>query len=219
MREASIPRGIVPNHPGQFSAYGFTMTDARTDRHRSVLLSSARFDAARAEAAMRALVDSAVGDLRAQGYGDRPTVVRALDMRYLGQNYELEVVIDFDRFTPEAVAGLWRSFHERFHRRYQFSLPSETVEIVDMKCTAICEAPHPSAPELAAADGPPAARTRRRVVFAAGARDTPVYDRAALRAGHRIAGPAVVEEAASATVLAPGADLEVDRWGNLCVTL
>jgi N-methylhydantoinase A len=219
MREASIPQGIVPNHPGQFSAYGFTMTDARTDRHRSVLLSSARFDAARANAVMAALVDSAVGDLKAQGYGDRPTVIRALDMRYLGQNYELEVVIVFDRFTQETIAALWRSFHERFARRYQFSLPGATVEIVDMKCTAICEAPHPTAPELAPGDGPPAARTVRRVVFAEGARDTPIYDRADLQARQAITGPAIVEEDASATVLAPGARLEVDRWGNLCITL
>ena len=88
-----------------------------------------------------------------------------------------------------------------------------------MKCTAICEAPHPTAPELAPGDGPPARRTVRRVVFAEGVRDTPIYDRAALRAGQAITGPAIVEEDASATVLAPGARLEVDRWGNLCITL
>src|SRR6185295_9720098 len=40
MVEAGIPRGMVPNHPGQFSAYGFVMTDARVDRHRTLQMSS-----------------------------------------------------------------------------------------------------------------------------------------------------------------------------------
>ena len=53
MVEAGIPRGMVPNHPGQFSAYGFVMTDARVDRHRTLQMSSQRFDPTRADAVLR----------------------------------------------------------------------------------------------------------------------------------------------------------------------
>ena len=62
-------------------------------------------------------------------------------------------------------------------------------------------------------DPKPAAH--RSVMFPKGRLDTPVFRRDALRAGHRIAGPAVIEEAASVTILNPGQILTVDPYGNL----
>jgi N-methylhydantoinase A len=59
---------------------------------------------------------------------------------------------------------------------------------------------------------------RRRVVFDDGAVDTPIYFRDRLLDGHRIGGPAVVEEAASVTIVRPEQQLTVDRWGNLHIS-
>ncbi len=67
MVEAGIPRLLVPNHPGQFSAYGFIMTNPRLDRHQTVQLSSVDFDGARASAAMHDLVATACAELERQG--------------------------------------------------------------------------------------------------------------------------------------------------------
>ena len=58
---------------------------------------------------------------------------------------------------------------------------------------------------------------RRKVYFDGGFRSTPTYDRAQLRAGNRIVGPALVEEHASTTVLWPGDRMEVDPYGNLLI--
>ena len=52
-----------------------------------------------------------------------------------------------------------------------------------------------------------------------GFRDTPTYRRAALRAGNRVAGPALIEEHASTTVLLHGDVLTVDAYGNLVITV
>ena len=68
MSEASIPRGLVPNFPGQFSAFGFIMADARVDRHRTVQLNSRFFDRERAAAVMAALVAECTAELAAQGH-------------------------------------------------------------------------------------------------------------------------------------------------------
>ena len=68
------------------------------------------------------------------------------------------------------------------------------------------------------AEGSAAAGSKRPVWFDQGCVDTPVYDRDRLRAGHKIAGPALVEENASVTVLGPGNSLSVDRFGNLLIT-
>ena len=67
MTDASIPHGLVPNFPGQFSALGFIMADARVDRHRTVQLNSRFFDRERAVATMSALVKECVGASRRAG--------------------------------------------------------------------------------------------------------------------------------------------------------
>ena len=108
MEEAAIPRALVPNFPGQFSAFGFILADARVDRHRTVQLSSRAFNRARAEAAMADLVGECLDDLRRQGHTEAVTLTRSLDMRYAGQNYELNVPIASDSFGEAGLPAVWR---------------------------------------------------------------------------------------------------------------
>jgi N-methylhydantoinase A len=215
MLDTGIPHGIVPNHPAQFSAYGFILTDARVDRHRTLQLTSKRFDAERATQVLSELVDEGIAELRDQGYVDNITVQRTLEMRYFGQNYELELPIGFTAFTAETVPALWQQFHDAHAARFGFNIPGEIIEIVNFSATVVSATPKPEFRTIAEADGDAIPAGRRSVMFPAGRMDTPVYDRAALRAGHLIAGPAIVEEAASVTVLNPGQTLRVDRYGNL----
>jgi N-methylhydantoinase A len=213
--EMGIPRAIVPNHPGQFSAYGFIVTDARVDRQRTTQLTSKTYDPVRAAEIMSTLVKEAVAELEEQGYRDRIEVQRNLEMRYLGQNYELELPVEAD-----ALAGgerLWSAFHDAHKARFGFSIPGEIIEIVNYTVTAISRSETPALPKLPEADGAPEASARRVVVFVDGAHEAPVFQRETLRSGHLIDGPALVEEAASVTVLNPGQRLTVDDWGHLLI--
>ena len=63
MTDAGIPSGIVPNYPGQFSAFGFIMTDARVDVQRTVQMTSKAFDETRATETLRELIDPCIGIL------------------------------------------------------------------------------------------------------------------------------------------------------------
>jgi len=215
MVEAGIPKGMVPNHPGQFSAYGFVMTDARVDRHRTLQMSSQRFDAARADAVLGELVAQVSGELAGQGHRHGVEIIRALEMRYLGQNYELTLPVAVPRIDAATAPALWRGFHEAHQARFGFNMPDSAVEVVNFMVTGIAVGPKARLPELARASGAAESVGRRRVIFEGGAFDTPVYARDRLLDGHRIAGPAVVEEAASVTILRPDQSLTVDRWGNL----
>ena len=215
MQDAGIPRGIVPNHPGQFSAYGFILTDARVDRHRTLQLSSRRFDPARATAVMAELVAEGLAELRAQGYVEGITVQRSLEMRYSGQNYELELPVGFEAFTPTTTELLWQQFHAAHAARFGFDIPGEIIEIVNFSATVVSATPKPDFLTIGAATGPAAAVAERSVMYPGGRLPTLVYDRAQLRAGHSIAGPAIVEEAASVTVVNPGQTLRVDEYGHL----
>jgi N-methylhydantoinase A len=217
MREMGIPRAVVPVHPAQFSAYGFIMTNPRVDRQRTTQLISTRFDAARANTVMDELVGQCLDELKAQGYERGIDVHRALEMRYLGQNYELELPLADQRFDESTIDRLWALFHETHHARFGFSTPGEIIEIVNYVVTAIARTPKPDLPELSPAKGEAAPRETRRVWFIGGARDVPVYDRRDLRPGHSLAGPALIEEQASVTVLEAGHRLRLHRHGHMMI--
>ncbi len=216
MAEASIPRGLVPNFPGQFSAFGFTMADARVDRYRTVQLNSRLFDRGRAAAAMATLVAECRADLAAQGH-DEVTISRSVEMRYLGQNYELEVPLEADTFTDAEIATMLDSFHSMHEARFGFRLPDH-MEIVNFLVTGTARTGQLEFPVIAEAVAPAMPVSRRPVWFDEGWVDTPVYARDGLRCGHAISGPALIEENASVTVLDPAKSLTVDRHGNLIIS-
>jgi N-methylhydantoinase A len=83
--------------------------------------------------------------------------------------------------------------------------------------TAIAPTPKPDTVPLATASGSPEPKARRPVRFIDGLHEVPVYDRAALRAGHAIAGPALIEEDASVTVVEAGHRLCCDPAGHLLI--
>jgi len=216
MTDASIPRGLVPNFPGQFSALGFIMADARVDRHRTVQLNSRFFDRARAAATMSALVKECVADLAAQGHTD-VVIARSVEMRYLGQNHELEIPADVEAFTEEEVARLLAAFHELHEARFGFRL-SDHIEIVNFLVTGIAKTGQLGFAEIGSAKAAATPVSRRPVWFASGWVETPVYARVDLLQGHAVSGPALIEESASVTVLDPGKKITVDRYGNLLIS-
>jgi N-methylhydantoinase A len=217
IREMGIPRAIVPIHPAQFSAYGFILTDARVDRQRTTQLTSKRFDTSVANGIMEELVAESVEELVGQGYREGIEVHRGLEMRYLGQNYELELPVPFERFDPATIEGLWQSFHNAHEARFGFAIPGEIIEIVTYTVTAIAPTPKPETRPIATGSGTPEPKARRRVCFLGGVHDVPVYDRASLRFGQSILGPALVEEEASVTVIEAGHRLRPDAAGHLLI--
>lgn len=217
MELANIPSGIVPNYPGQFSAFGFIMTDARVDLERSARMTSKTLNAEHANTVMSALTREAIEALQVQGYDKNIEVYRSLEMRYLGQNHELEVPIDFEQFNAEATAAIWDKFHAAHKARFNFDIPGETIELISIKLTAVALGDKPDLPILDPASGSAHPSARRSVIFDDGTHDTPVYQRDALRAGHAFTGPAVIEEPASVTVVRPGHPVRIDEYGNILI--
>jgi N-methylhydantoinase A len=217
MHMASIPSGIVPNYPGQFSAFGFIMTDARIDLERTSPMTSKAFDAAHANTVISDLTREAIAALAAQGHTDRIEIHSALEMRYFGQNHELDVPINFDGFSEANIATMWARFHAAHKARYNFDIPGETIELISIKITAVAVTDKPDLPRLertAEAARPSAVRAVR---FDDGIYETPVYQRASLAAGQRLSGPLLIEEAASVTVVRPGYPVRIDDYGNIFI--
>lgn len=215
MHLANIPSGIVPNHPGQFSAFGFIMTDARIDVERTAQMTSKAFKRDHANQVMDDLVKESSAALKEQGYDGAIEIHRSLEMRYFGQNHELEVPIAFAAFDDASIAAIWQRFHEAHKARFNFDIPGETIELISIKITAISTTESPELPRLAEAEAPPEPIARRQVIFDDGPHDAAVYDRASLKGGHRFEGPAVIEEPASVTVVRPGDKVRIDPYGHI----
>jgi N-methylhydantoinase A len=220
-REIGIRRVLIPFSPGHFSAYGMLFSDLRRDYVRSCFqkLASAPFD----------LFASLYGEMEAAGRKaveesavrpEKVTIIRYADMRYIGQEHAVTVELDRALFERQDRAAIKEQFDAVHQRRYGTCAPKELAELVSLRVTVIGEVPKPPKIHLEPGGAEPSAEARRgqkSVYFREGGGfvATPVYRRTALKAGDRIAGPALVEEHASTTVLAPNDTLTVDTMGNL----
>jgi N-methylhydantoinase A len=154
----------------------------------------------------------------------RIAVRYAMDMRYVGQEHAVTVDVSAALIGKADRSKIKRLFDAVHGQRYGTSAPKEAAEIVGLRVTVIGTMRRPPLERIARGGSRPAAaaaRGRRKVHFAELGRfvDTPTFQRSALKAGNRIAGPALVEEHASTTVLLPGDRLRVDDYGNLRIAV
>ncbi len=214
--ELGIARILVPRDPGTFSAWGMLVTDVRHEESRTRITALDGAAAATLEAAFRALEDKALAELRREGIAPEALgTLRHAGMRYCGQSYEVEVAVPALAGSDD-LAVLARRFHEAHHRRYGHMAESEPIEIVNFTVTAVGAIAKPALKRFPAASAAPLPDATRAVHFGAGeAQTVPVYRRAALGPGAMIAGPAIIEEKTSTTVLQPGHRARVDEYLNL----
>ena len=224
-RELQIKRVFIPNAPGHFSAYGMLVSDLRRDFVRTIFapLANAPFDLfeqmfTEMEMRGRSEIDSA-----APGRLDI-VVKHAADMRYVGQEHSVTVEVPGDAFANRDVAAIKAAFDAVHTLRYGYASDDESAEIVSLRLSVsgiIAKPAQAAIARTASASADVALISVRPVEFGVlgGCLETPIYDRARLLAGHRIAGPALVQEYASTTVLPPGDQLEVDAIGNLIISI
>ncbi len=217
-RELEIPELLVPPSPGTFSAMGLLSTDLRHDFNATHLEPLAAASESLAPA-LESLESQGRRALAADGVDPaRMRFVRQLDLRYVGQSYELGVEVEDAGFPAAEVRRLADRFHEEHERAYGFKAPEEPVEIVTIRLSAVGEISRPELRRLEADTG--AGPAGSRLVYfeeSGGFVDCPVYERSGLGAGARIEGPAVVQELDSTTLLHPGYRAEVDPHGNLLI--
>ena len=216
-----LPEVVVPPSPGLLSALGLLVTDLRHDFSRSVLTPLAHVDVAGAEATYRDFEAEGAAILRREGVA--PSGVRFerwLDLRYVGQSYELTVPLAGGPLSAAALAEAATAFHRAHEQVYGHAAPEEPIEAVTLKLTTTGLIPKPRAREVGpgSGDGRRAHKGERPVHFgeAGGAfRPTAIYDRYRLGDGDGVSGPAIIEELDSTTLVHPGAIARVDRFGNL----
>ena len=220
--ELHVARVIVPANPGLFSAFGLLTADVRSTAVQSIVALAYGFDAACAEAVFAHLESDGAQRLRRQNVApDAMVFVRELDMRYAGQSFELQVPARAP-FDDAALADAIIAFHERHERTYGYASRTEAVEIVNARVTSVGQGEKPvlaRAADLAPPAPPADAQLETRAVYFTGHGRiaTPVWQRERLLPGNRFAGPAVVEQYDSCTLVPPGWCAQVDPYGHIVI--
>jgi N-methylhydantoinase A len=219
-RELGIPTVLIPPSPGIASALGMLMTDLTHEFVATRRQLLAMLQPAMLVALFRDY--EAQGDERLAHEWVAPAqrrLVRSLDLRYRGQSHELTVAAPAGDLTPEDLERIQEQFHEAHARAYGYAAREDLVELVNVRLTAIGVSPKPRLKALPQGSGDfrGAVKGHRPVWFGetSGFVPCPVVDRYRLRWGDRIAGPAVIEELDSTTVVHPDYLIVVDQYGNL----
>jgi len=225
-RQLKLQHVVVPPSAGVESAFGLL---AAAPAAESVRTYWTRLDELPAEEVRNHLVTLANEGINLlEGIGsarDDIAITYSADMRFEGQGHELQVAITLDELTNFDAATIRDRFFHIYETQYRQLPPTDhlSVEIRRLRVRVSVTTDNPlSVREVGLSPAPAARREQSRPVYfpeVGRAVDTPVLHRSALSPGTRRAGPVVVEEAESTTVIGPSASMEIDPLGNLHVYL
>lgn len=212
-RALGAPEVIVPPVSGVAAALGFLVAPISFEFSRSFPGELRSLVSADVEALYGEMEEQALAHLRSAGV-EQVRFEREALMRLAGQFHDIVVPV------RAGLEELRWDFESEYARLYHDVLPGYEPMVLNWRLRALGPDPVVQLPEVApAVNGHP--RGHRAAYFPelSGFVSTPVYDRYALGAGAEIAGPAIVEERESTTVIGPRERLQVDPLGNLRVRL
>jgi N-methylhydantoinase A/oxoprolinase/acetone carboxylase beta subunit len=203
-----IPTVIVPRHAGVLSALGMLLADVTRDYSLTILRSEGDASMTAVAALFRPLVEQARAELAAEGFTPSQMAIdTSLDVRYLGQSYEITVPAT-ERYRAE--------FDARHERRYGYANPHRAVEVVNLRVTATGVTAKPTLPRMPGTTAPtPAAARIGEAQFGGRRVATAFYRWEDLPPGSIAEGPAVVAGGQATAVLPPRTHFRIDDFGNL----
>jgi N-methylhydantoinase A len=221
-RALAIPRVIVPRGAGVGSALGLLVADKKVDLALTRVLRLAETTPDVIAEIFSQLEARAVAQTRKMDATSDITLARSASMRYAGQGYELRVDLPMGPIVGDYVTRCLDAFHAAYRKEYGYNDPTSGVEVSDWYSVATVAGAR-GAPILLQgqqAEGDPITGERLAYFPEAGGRGaTKVINRYALRAGHKISGPALVEERESTVVVLPGDTVSVSAAGNLVIDI
>jgi N-methylhydantoinase A/oxoprolinase/acetone carboxylase beta subunit len=222
--EVGTPWVLVPPHPGVTAAMGLLATDSVYEYVSTVYQRLSRLDSASLFETFQKLENEARAQLEADGVpADRIVIQRIGEARYVGQGYELRIDLEPGVIDAEWGRKAHAAFNEAHQREYHQHDDSFDIEIPNVRIRAIGLMPalETAEVEFGGESSEHALRRTGEAWFQVDGKlqklPTGYYDREKLKAGNKIAGPAIVNQYDSTTVILPGLSALVDRFGNLII--
>lgn len=227
-RALHIPKVIVPNLPGQFSALGMLQSEIRRDYVQTLLRDMAEMDLGELNGKLEAVVGEAMEAVAHElpSKTPVPTVSCFLDLRYRGQEFTISIAVPRIPLNESGLAAIVKNFHTSHEAQYGHSASDQPVETVALRVTSRAamgtESPQSSTK-------PPDHTTRsslqphslREVYIGPGIGfvETPVYARTDIPPGALIEGAAIIEEPAATTFVLPDDRATVTDSGEIVISI
>jgi len=215
-QELGLSRVLIPRIPGALCALGCLVADLRADFVRVLDARCAGLSPAALEASFQMLETEAHAWLEREGLAvTAHRFERSADMRYVGQSFELTAPL------PDRIDGsldpVLEAFYRVYHDVYGYVDREAPVEIVDLRMQVVGVTPKPASLDAPPAAGPRAAApaAARPIYWNGQMVEAAVYQRAALQAGDRLTGPALIEQDDTTTIVPAGFSAAVDAQLNV----
>jgi len=225
-QELDIPMFIVPRESSIFCAAGMLMSDLQHDFVRSFVSILDRIDWSLLQDTIDQMMNEGTGLLVAEKIPeDRWRFSVLLDCRYVKQYHEVSFPVPLAAVRKGDFSAIAAAFHAEHNRMYGYSLEEEgtPIELINVRVRALGITEKPALIEEAYAGEDPAAAFKGEREIHLPERDethtVPVYDGHRTRFGHRLAGPAIVEQVNTTLLLSSSFDCVCDRYGSFSVYL
>jgi N-methylhydantoinase A len=214
-RELSIPTVVIPPEPGNFSAVGMLLADARLDDSETFTGPLNETLVVQLEAVFLAMETRAGAALRAEFNATSVRFERSAEMRYRGQRHNIRVPLAGDTDLP----AIRRAFEADYERRYGHA-DAKPAEFQALHVSAFARLKRPEIGKLPRTSTADPRKGSRPVYFAGhGSVEADVFDRYALPLGFAASGPAVIEEYGSTTIVPPGDRFEIGTLGEIRIAI
>jgi N-methylhydantoinase A len=222
--ELDIPVVLVPPVASVLCAAGMLLTDQQHDFVRSCISNLNQLDPERLHGIVTELTHQGEAQLRRadvpQSHIDQRV---ALDLRYVKQYHEVTVPMALESALAGDFAEVTAAFHREHDRLYGYELSAEgtAVELINVRVQSVGRVDKPDLPKLPAGGPDPsrAKKGQRRAYVPERDRfeELPVYDGHALRAGNRLAGPALIERTDTTIFVSAAYEARIDDYGTAIV--
>ena len=211
-KELDIKEVLIPRFPGTFSAWGMLQTDLRHDFTQSFFRSAAAVAIEDLTSVYTDLESEGRATIAREGIAENNiSFQRSADMRYMGQEYTINVPIP----AATDIAATISEFHIAHERRYGHSSPGAPVEFVNLRVAAFgALTKYAQATTYGSEEGDPAVG-ERDVIFDGVRHTTPILSREKFSANFKAWGPVIIEEQSATTVVPPDWEVEVDTHGSI----
>ncbi|HEX9275444.1 MAG TPA: hydantoinase/oxoprolinase family protein [Casimicrobiaceae bacterium] len=225
-QELNIPLQIVPRESSVLCAMGMLLSDLKHDFVRTFVARLDQVDWERLDALIESMIAEGTRQLDAERIApERRRNHLKLDCRYLKQYHEVSFEVPWSMLRERNAAAIVAAFHAEHNRLYGYCLENENagMEIINVRVQAIGVTDKPDYAEepYAGEDASTAFKGRRDAYIpeANAFRSVPVYDGHRMHHGHRIEGPAIIEEVTTAIFVSAGYDCVCDRYGSFALYL
>ncbi|MGI6169688.1 MAG: hydantoinase/oxoprolinase family protein, partial [Christensenellales bacterium] len=222
-REMGISKVLIPPNPGTMCALGLLTADIRKSYVRTAMTDYTDATPELINDIIRPLMDEGRQWLASENVSPEHQSFRnIIEMRYIGQNYELQIDVPARDLEEPDMAALKDQFFREHEKNYGYYNPNAPMQLINFRSEAIGNVAKPtlSRLEYATTDLAECKVGERQVYFSeTGMVTCAVYDRAKLGTISRVDGPCIIEQMDSTTVISPNAHFEVDSYGNLIITV